>query len=152
MRITELIVGAIVLTASIFGYQNSGVIVGKIQDMIKYTTAAFFPNIASENQQQYLLQMGYPSVDSMTKITQIGFIATIVIGAVLLCIGLVAKRRVEKPLQNVTVETKFIPDTIESIKSDKTPNAKGLSILKERLARGEITEREFDKLRKFLEQ
>ncbi|SRR2546426_12476132 len=161
MRLAELTAGFVVLIFSILGYQYSSSLVGAFQHMTGDFITAFFPNINLQNQQGYLLQMSYPSADSITKITQIGFISTAIIGAGCAGYGLIAKKRIPKQLSNITVETKFVPPTLdskftpinilESAKHEILKNNRGLVILKERLARGEITEREFEKLRKILE-
>ncbi len=107
------------------------------------------------------MQMGYPSADSITKITQVGFIATAIIGVGFTCYSLIAKKRIPKQLSNITLENKFIPPVseigftqsmIESAKRGNLTNSHALFILKERLVKGEITEKEFEKLRRFLEQ
>ena len=67
---------------------------------------------------------------------------------------------IPKQLSNIIVETKFVPppletkltpSILESTKHENLTNNRALSILKERLVRGEITEKEFEKLRRFLE-
>lgn len=160
MRLAELTIGFVVLIFSILGYQYSSNLVGAFQHMTSDFVTAFFPNINLQNQQGSLLQMGYPSADSITKITQLGFISTAIIGVGCGCYGLIAKKRIPKQLSNITLETKFIPPTLdskfipttlESTKHEISKNNRGLGILKERLARGEITQREFENLRKVLE-
>src|SRR5712692_5536486 len=159
MRLAELTIGFVVLIFSILGYQYSSSLVGAFQHMTGDFITAFFPNINLQNQQGSLLQMAYPSADSITKITQLGFISTAIIGGGFACYGLIAKKRIPNQLSNITLETKFVPPTLdykfppttfESTKHEISNNP-GLRILKERLARGEITEREFEKLRKVLE-
>ena len=160
MRLAELTVGFVVFVFSILGYQYSSSLVDAFQHMTGDFVTSFFPNIKLQNQQGYLLQMGYPSAENITKITQVGFIATAIIGAGFACYALIAKKRDPKQLSNIIVETKFIqptletkltPSTLESTKHENLTNNRALSILKERLVRGEITEKEFEKLRRFLE-
>ena len=161
MRLAELTIGFVVLIFSILGYQYSTNLVWAFQHMTGDFIAAFFPNINLQNQQGSLLQMGYPSADSITKITQLGFISTAIIGGGFACYGIIAKKRIPKQLSNITLETKFVPPTLnsnfipittlESTKHEIVKNNRGFSILKERLARGEITQREFENLRKVLE-
>ncbi|TLX83712.1 MAG: hypothetical protein E6K98_04425 [Thaumarchaeota archaeon] len=164
MRLAELTVGFVVLVFSILGYQYSSSLVEAFQHMTGDFVTSFFPNINLHNQQGYLLQMGYPSADSITKITQVGFIATAIIGAGFACYALIAKKPIAKQLSNklsnIIVETKFVPppletkltpSILESTKHENLTNNRALSILKERLVRGEITEKEFEKLRRFLE-
>ena len=160
MRLAELTVGFVVLVFSILGYQYSSSLVEAFQHMTGDFVTSFFPNIKLQNQQGSLLQMGYPSADSITKITQVGFIATAIIGAGFACYALIAKKPIAKQLSNIIVETKFVPppletkltpSILESTKHENLTNNRALSILKERLVRGEITEKEFEKLRRFLE-
>ncbi|TLX94054.1 MAG: hypothetical protein E6K91_07570 [Thaumarchaeota archaeon] len=160
MRLAELTVGFVVLVFSILGYQYSSSLVEAFQHMTGDFVTSFFPNIKLQNQQGSLLQMGYPSADSITKITQVGFIATAIIGAGFACYALIAKKPIPKQLSNIIVETKFVPppletkltpSILESTKHENLTNNRALSILKERLVRGEITEKEFEKLRRFLE-
>ncbi len=160
MRLAELTIGFVVFIFSILGYQYSSSLVGAFQHMTGDFVTSFFPNIKLQNQQGYLLQMGYPSAESITKITQLGFIATAIIGVGCSCYGLIAKKPITKQLSNITVETKFVPSTLEtkftpppleSITHENLTNNRALSILKERLVRGEITEKEFEKLIRFLQ-
>src|SRR5437660_2419817 len=137
MRLAELTAGFVVLIFSILGYQYSSSLVGAFQHMTGDFITAFFPNINLQNQQGYLLQMSYPSADSITKITQIGFISTAIIGGGFACYGLIAKKRISKQLSNITLETKFIPPTLdykllpttlESTKHENLTNNRGLGI------------------------
>src|SRR5713226_4372079 len=146
MRLAELAIGFVVLIFSILGYQYSSSLVESFQHMTGDFVTAFFPNINLQNQQGRLLQMGYPSAESITKIAQVGFIATAIIGAGCSCYGLIAKKSTSKQLSNITVETKFVPSpletkytpsTIESTKHENLTNNRALSILTERLVRGE---------------
>jgi len=151
MRLAELTVGFVVLVFSILGYQYSSSLVEAFQHMTGDFVTSFFPNIKLQNQQGSLLQMGYPSADSITKITQVGFIATAIIGAGFACYALIAKKPIPKQLSNIIVETKFVPppletkltpSILESTKHENLTNNRALSILKEK---------EFEKLRRFLE-
>ncbi len=151
MRLSELIIGGLLLASSIAGYTYSTNLTEKAQDMINGSIIYLFPNIKLENTQSYLLQMGYPSIQIMSKIVQMGSVAIMLIGIGLLCFGSMAKKRIPKDFSNVTIQTRTIHDTLESMNQEKSANTRGIHILKERLARGEITEREFEKLRKFFE-
>jgi len=152
MRLAELTLGFLVVLFSILGYQYSSSLVDAAQHMMSDFVTAFFPTIKLQCQKSYLLQTAYPSADSIAKIIQVGFIATTIIGVGCVCFGAIMKKPASRQFSSISLETKLIPAAVESIRDNRLTNSKSISILKERLAKGEITERECEKLQRFFEK
>ena len=154
MRIFELVIGAVLLVGSVYGYFNSTNLVPEIQNYLAISMPGFFPDIAGSQQNSMLLRMSYPAIKTMIKVTQIGFIGIAISALMLMGYGVVAKRKTSQ-IQNIAIKQineNSKPEIASKniMNESKNTNSHILQILKERLARGQINKTEFDRLKKLL--
>ena len=218
MRLFPISIGIFVFFFSIFGYFYSWTLVHTIRDTTSDFVSSAFPMIAIQNKQDFLPQVGVAFTDSLTTVFHMGFIATMIVGSVAMCYGVLSKTRsssllsdpAEKrshhqreqemikllkeytetlnkqkelnkqtqPEQQVHIIKQMQPDQqVQLIKQTKPDQQvelikqmqreatigitedrkreilstnRALGILKMRLAKGEITEREFARLEPFV--
>ena len=154
MRLSEVVIGVVLLVGSIYGYSNSSNLILSIQNYLTISMPGFFPDIAGSQQNSMLLRMSYPAMKMMIKITQLGFIGIAVSSLVLLGYGIVAKKKTSK-IQNIAIQEineNSKPEMVKKHRINKSLHTYPhiLQILKERLAKGQITKTEFERLKKLL--
>ena len=103
-----------------------------------------------------LKQMGYPSRTVVIPLIQYSFAGMGVVGIGFVAFGAIAKK-VKKQFEVKLVAEKQ-QETVKEVNAEPQPrderlqtNLRSLRILQERLAKGEITSSEFQKLKKLLE-
>jgi len=151
MRIKPLIIGLCLVLISVPGYLDTPTLMSQ---MIHSFTGSFTGSIPGTSGGSMLHQMGYPSRSVIIPLIQYSFVGLAFTGVGFVIFGAVAK----KISKQVTV--KLVAEEVEKVKIPTGPqftdertqtNLRGLRILQERLAKGEITSSEFQNLRKFLE-
>ncbi len=154
MRLSEVVIGIVLLVGSVYGYSNSPNLIPEIQNYLAISVPGFFPDIAGSQQNSMLLRMSYPVMKTMIKVTQLGFIGIAVSSLVLLGYGIVAKKKTSK-IQNIAIQEineNSKPEMVSKYRINKSLHTYPyiLQILKEQLAKGQITKTEFERLTKLL--
>ncbi len=92
-----------------------------------------------------LQQMGIPPINVIDQLIHYSFAGSVVAGILLIVFGIFSKK-IKKQFPSIRAEADQPPEN-----SREDPSQKSLQILKERLARGEITPDDFVDLKKLLE-
>lgn len=92
-----------------------------------------------------LQQIGIPPIQVIDQWIHYSFVGLAIAGVLLVVLGIFTKKNV-KQFSNINAEPEESTE-----KSQEEPSQKSLQILKERLARGEITPDDFVDLKKLLE-
>ena len=92
-----------------------------------------------------LQQMGIPPIDTMDQMIHYSFACSAVAGVIIILFG-IAKKKFKRQFSSTDTESKL---TEKEYHID--PTQKSIQILKERLAKGEITQNDFKNLKKLLE-
>jgi uncharacterized membrane protein len=99
--------------------------------------------------------MGYPSRTAIIPVMQYSFIVLEVAGMALAMYGFIAKKPVKKVVAKKSTDkksgTEESPTNSQPTNENLQTNSKALSRLQERLANGEITADEFERIKKLLE-
>ena len=122
-----------------FGYYMSP---GYITETVNKLTGG---NTDHSMTSSFLAQMGIPSVDEMVEIAKYSFLGIGVAGLGLIIFGAVIKN----------YKKQFFVQSLdeESLESSEAPSmSKALWVLQERLAKGEITSRQFKNLKRLLDE
>jgi len=91
-------------------------------------------------------QMGFPPIQEVDKWIHYSFAGLAVAGVFAVLFGIFAKKEIQKQFSDINTDLNhIIPEPQEDT------SLKSISILKERLARGEITPYDFAHLKKLLE-
>jgi len=91
-------------------------------------------------------QMGFPPIEEVDKWIHYSFAGLAVAGVFPVLFGIFAKKKIQKQFSDINTDLNhIIPEPQEDT------SLKSISILKERLARGEITPYDFVHLKKLLE-
>ncbi len=93
-----------------------------------------------------LQRIGIPPIPVMDQLIHFSFVGLAGAGVIVWILGIFLKKKPPKQFSNVSSEE---PSTSTKIPQEDT-SQKSVEILKERLARGEITPDDFINLRKFL--
>jgi len=152
MRIKPLVIGLCILLISIPGYQLTPTLVSQFVHMFLGSMAISSGGGASS----MLHQMGYPSRSAVVSILEFSFAGLALVGACFTVFGSVAKKIKKQVTVKLVTEQ---PDQVNMAQIDSPPkyikpkvNHHTLAILQDRLASGEITADEFQRLRTLLEQ
>ncbi len=141
MRPRITVTGIILIFVAILGYEISPDFI--IKGMNSFTSGA---DSSSPFSSSLLSQMGIPSAAEMSILVQYCFIALAVAGAGTLIFGIVAKVPKQETIKMIGIET-----NVQKPKN-KENHDKALRLLKERLAKGEISSSEFVDLKDLLEK
>lgn len=125
-----------------FGYYMSP---GYISDTVDKLTGG---NTSHSMTSNFLSQMGIPSVETMMDIARYSSVGLGVAGLGLMIFGIVTRN--SKP--QIFVESLETNPLDPSDKADTSAKPKALWVLQERLAKGEITSRQFKNLKRLLEE
>ena len=153
MRIIPLLIGICLVIVSIPGYLDTPALMSQmIHSFMSSMTGTSIPGTSGGSM---LKQMGYPSRTVVIPLIQYSFVGMGVAGIGFVAFGAMAKK-VKKQF-----EVKLVAEeqkTVKEIHTEPQPkdeklqtNLHSLRILQERLAKGEITSNEFQKLKRFLE-
>lgn len=148
MRRTEIIAGALLLLFSILGYQHSSLLVNDTQNTIINSMKGLFPSSLTSS--QLLPPLRYQDSITLNTIVQSGCLLLAVVGIVFLLVGIGTKRSSPKEFGNISLKINGKNPEVPKDENTKA-NYVGIRILKERLARGEITQKEFENLKRFFE-
>ena len=91
-------------------------------------------------------QMGFPPIEEIDKWIHYSFAGLAVAGVFPVLFGIFAKKEIQKQFSDIDTDLNHITE-----EPQEDTSLKSISILKERLARGEITPYDFVHLKKLLE-
>ena len=124
--------------------------------------SSFMPTMTGSADSQFqttrlLTQMGVPSFETIDKTIRFSSLGSAFAGVGIIVFGTIAKKKIPKkiPAKTKTELDVTIEEPVETTEKpqDKTmkENLKTIRILQERLAKGEITPKEFADVKRFLE-
>ena len=155
MKLKLLVIGFFVVLISILGYVDTPILISKMVHAMMNSMVASAPGSSSITTSSMLHSMGYPSRSTVVTIMQYSFLGLVIMGIGMMMFGAVTK----KHKKQFTVE--LVTDEQHEMKESHTNSQSmdeklqtiphGLRILQERLAKGEITSKEFQRLKGFLE-
>lgn len=151
MRIQILLIGVVVFALSIIGYMASPTLVSQTMNsfMAPMAGSGNFPIQGMS----MLTQMGFPSIETINNVTQYSFLGIAFAGVGLTVFGVIAKKKI--PVKTNTKTDVIIEKPVETIQKPQDKeikeNLKTIRLLQERLAKGEITPKEFLDLKRYLE-
>jgi uncharacterized membrane protein len=140
LRIKPIILGAASVVFGISAYFYSPNLVS--QFMISFTGTTGSNTMATG----ILQQMGIPPIQEMDQMIRYSFGGLAVTGVLLIVFGIFAKKKLLKQFSNLKNSNHAIEE------SQDDTSQKSIHILKERLAKGEITADDFVDLKKLLEE
>jgi len=139
LRSKLVIIGFVLIIIGIAGYFDSSNLMSKYMDSFAVTpNSSVAANVFS--------QMGFPPIEEVDKWIHYSFAGLAVAGVFPVLFGIFAKKKIQKQFSDINTDLNhIIPEPQEDT------SLKSISILKERLARGEITPYDFVHLKKLLE-
>jgi len=139
LRSKLVIIGFVLIIIGIAGYFDSANLMSKYMDSFAVTpSSGMAANVFS--------QMGFPPIEEIDKWIHYSFAGLAVAGVFPVLFGIFAKKKIQKQFSDINTDLNhIIPEPQEDT------SLKSISILKERLARGEITPYDFVHLKKLLE-
>ena len=139
LRSKLVIIGFVLIIIGIVGYFDSSNLMSKYMDSFAVTpNSSVAANVFS--------QMGFPPIEEVDKWIHYSFAGLAVAGVFPVLFGIFAKKKIQKQFSDINTDLNhIIPEPQEDT------SLKSISILKERLARGEITPYDFVHLKKLLE-
>src|SRR5438445_4678638 len=139
LRSKLVIIGFVLIIIGIVGYFDSSNLMSKYMDSFAVTpNSSVAANVFS--------QMGFPPIEEVDKWIHYSFAGLAVAGVFPVLFGIFAKKEIQKQFSDINTDLNhIIPEPQEDT------SLKSISILKERLARGEITPYDFVHLKKLLE-
>ena len=152
-----LAIGIFVFALSVFGYVMGPSMLSQMMNMF---TPGVAGSINSAGIDPYKM-MGIPRPEELAKMAQYSFLGLMLGGIGTTVFGVLAKKKPKKvepaqQLQNeMVLESQMRPQVQPQVKndfanSDPKHNQRTLAILEERLARGEITSKEYVNLKRLL--
>ena len=152
MRIQEILIGIAILVTSVYGYYHSAQLVDIFENQMLNSMSGVLSTPTSDDQKYSVVKSGYPSAETMTKLTQYGLIAISLISIGIIVFGVIAKKKTPSQfVASTSIEVKNKEFAKVDSEDVEKANINGIRILKDRLAKGEITENEFKNLKKFFE-
>lgn len=156
MRTQILVIGVVIFVFSIIGYMTfaPGFTSKMMSSFMPPTTNSL--NFQAQTTHM-LMQMGFPPFETIDSTMQFSSLGLAITGVGIIVFGIIAKKKIPK---KIPAKTKTEPDvTIEKpVETIEKPqdmtmkeNLRTIRILQERLARGEITPKEFADVKRFLE-
>ncbi|TLX69578.1 MAG: SHOCT domain-containing protein [Thaumarchaeota archaeon] len=140
LRINPIIIGSVLIIIGIVGYFDSSNLMSKYMNSFMVTPGS--SGVASGVFQQ----MGFPPIQEVDKWIHYSFVGLAVTGVLPVLFGIFAKKKIQKQFSNINTDLSHLtPEPQEDT------SLKSISILKERLAKGEITPYDFIHLKKLLE-
>src|SRR6267143_2822125 len=139
LRSKLVIIASVLIIIGIVVYFHSSNLMSKYMDSFAVTTSSgMAANVFS--------QMGFPPIEEIDKWIHYSFAGLAVAGVFPVLFGVFAKKEIQKQFSDINTDLNhIIPEPQEDT------SLKSISILKERLARGEITPYDFVHLKKLLE-
>ena len=148
MKITLLVVGLCIVFVSILGYLDAPSIISQMVHSIIITNTGSTSSSSPITTSSMLHSMGYPSRSVVVPIMQDSFIGLAIVGIGMAGFGTIAKNRKRQFTSQVSEEQdKKIQNDSKTSEMPQT----SLRILQERLAKGEITSSEFQRMKKLLD-
>jgi len=155
MKTQILVIGVVIFAFSIIGYMAAPSLMSKMMD--SFTAPMAGSGNSPVNGMNMLRQMGFPPIETINNTMQYSFLGLAFVGIGLVVFGMIAKKKIPKKISATTnTETAtIIEKPVTTIKKPQDreikENLKTIRLLQERLAKGEITTKEFLDLKKFLE-
>jgi len=147
-------IGICLVLVSVPGYLDTPSLMSQM--IHSFMSSMTGPSVPGTNGGSMLKQMGYPSRTVVIPLIQYSFVGMGVVGIGFVAFGAIAKK-VKKQFE-VKLVAEEQQETVKEISTERQPkdeklqtNLHSLRILQERLAKGEITSSEFQRLKKFLE-
>lgn len=139
MRFKPIITGAVLIIFGIVGYLSAPNLMS--QSMYSLTRTSGSSAMATN----ILQQIGIPPIQVIDQLIHYSFVGLVIAGVFLVVLGIFAKKN-KKQFSSIKAEADQPQEN-----SREDPSQKSLQILKERLAKGEITPDDFVDLKKLLE-
>ena len=153
MRIILVIIGIVIAAFSMIGYVYTPIAISQVAHSMLGMAGSSSSSPMSTS--SMLHSMGYPSRSAIIPVMQYSFIGLEVAGMGLAFYGFIAKKPVKKVVvkKNPNKELGTEESTANSKPENETPetNFRAIRRLQERLANGEITASEFERIKKLLE-
>jgi uncharacterized membrane protein len=102
-------------------------------------------NSLSPMSSQILSTLGIPPIDTIALMVKYSFVGLVVAGLGIIFFGAVSKNIPKQVVAKLSIESN------QKVHSYEEPKSEVLDLLKERLARGEITSKQYQNLKKVLE-
>ena len=140
LRIKLIVIGFILIIIGIAGYLYPANIMSKYMDSFGGTSGS------SAMASSVLQQIGIPPLEEIDKWIHYSFAGLAAAGVFPVLFGLFAKKKIQKQFSDIKTDFNHITSEDQEI-----PSLKSIDILKERLAKGEITPYDYVHLKKLLE-
>ena len=155
MRSVPLAIGICLVLISVPGYFYTPMFVSQMAHSMMSLGGSSSSGSSPVTTTSILHSMGYPSRSTISPIMQYSFIGLAVAGVGMTGFGAVAKKVKKQFAVKLVAEE---PDKVKEFHAEPQPtnertqtNFRSLKILQERLAKGEITSNEFQRLKRLLE-
>lgn len=152
MRIILVIIGIAIAAFSMIGYVYTPVAISQVAHSMLGMAGS--SSSSSFSTSSMLHSMGYPSRTAIIPAMQYSFIGLEVAGMGLTFYGFIAKKPVKKaPVKKIAKEpgAEESPANSQPTNENSQTNYSAIRRLQERLANGEITASEFERIKKLLE-
>jgi uncharacterized membrane protein len=149
MKIILLVVGSCIAFVSILGYFDAPSIISQMVHSIMGVNTGSTSSSSPITTSSMLHSMGYPSRSVVVPIMQDSFLGLAIVGIGMAGFGTIAKNR-KRQFMTSPVSEEQDKKIQENSKTGEMPQT-SLRILQERLAKGEITSSEFQRMKKLLD-
>ena len=140
LRIKPIIIGSVLIIIGIAGYFDSANLMSKYMD--SFADKSDSSGMAA----RVFQQMGFPPIEEVDKGIHYSFAGLAAAGVLPILFGIFAKKKIQKQFSDIDKDLSHITE-----ETQEDTSLKSIKILKERLAKGEITPYDFVHLKKFLE-